>query len=181
MLEELISRCKHGEREAQKKLYHQFAERIFASCLKYTSSYEDAQDVLQETFITAFAKIKQYKGEGNFEGWLRRISINKALAQQRKTKVYTLNNEQGLAEKAVENNRDSMSLDLLLRFIRELSDRYRMVFTLYVLEDHTHAEISKMLGISVGTSKSNLARARAILAEKVEKHKSHENVRNVNG
>lgn len=181
MLEQLISRCKKNDRAAQKEIYQQFAKTIFASCLKYSGSYQDAQDVLQETFITAFVKIKQYKGDGNFEGWLRRISINKALAQQRQTKVYSLPNEQGIEGREVNEEQNGVPLDLLLKLIRELSEKYRMVFTLYVLEEHSHTEISDILGISVGTSKSNLARARAILADKIEQYQSQKKLRNING
>lgn len=168
--EELLAGCRSHRRDAQKALYERYKDTLFTSCLKYTGSYEDAQDVLQESFIMAFAKVEQYKGQGNLEGWLRRICINNALATHRKTKEYTLEREEEL-EQEENTNESQIPLKVLLAMVRKLTDRYRMVFTLYVLEGHSHAEISDLLDISVGTSKSNLSRARAVLADEVREYK----------
>ena len=129
--------------------------------------------------MTIFDKVSQYKNKGSFEGWLKRVVINTALQRYRKPGVFNLVNEENIKEVEVEIEEESIPLDFLLKIIQELPDRYRMVFNLYVMDGHSHKEISTLLTISQGTSKSNLARARGILKEKIEmsqfnpKSKSH--------
>jgi len=109
-----------------------------------------------------------FVSKGSFEGWLKRIAINTALQRYRKPGVYSLVNEENIKEVEVEVEEDTIPLDYLLTIIQELPDRYRMVFNLYVMDGYSHREISELLTISQGTSKSNLARARVILKEKIE-------------
>jgi len=129
----------------------------------------EAEDNLQDAFLTIFNKIGQYKHKGSFEGWMKRITINTVLQKYRKTQVFEIVNEDNLHEPEVEVEEEDISLNFLLKIVQELPDRYRMVFNLYALDGFSHREIAEMLDISEGTSKSNLSRARAILKEKVEK------------
>lgn len=167
-LNTLISACKKQDRKAQEKLYHQFSGKFFTICLKYSSSYEQAKDNLQEGFIKIFQNISQYRGKGKFEGWMTRIMINTALKEYQKKSIFLTVNEETLEEPEVEIEEDQVSVDFLIQIIQELPDRYRLVFNLYAMDGYSHKEISEMLNISVGTSKSNLARARLKLKERIE-------------
>jgi len=167
-LEQLIKKCKKKDTAAQEQLYKLFCSKLFSICLKYSNDYSSAEDILQDTFITVFDKIGQYKNQGSFEGWLKRITINTALQKYRKQKVFDIINDQQIEEVEVEVNEEQLSLDFLLQIIQQLPDRYRLVFTLYVLDGYSHKEVSELLKISIGTSKSNLARARNILKEKLQ-------------
>lgn len=168
-LKDLIYRCKKHERDAQEKLYRLYSAKLFGLCLKYSDNYQQAQDNLQDGFVTIFEKINQYKDQGSFEGWMKRILINTALQKHRQQKVYGITNEDYLQEEDVEIETDDLSVDFLLKCVQELPDRYRQVFNMYVMDGYSHREISEMLNISEGTSKSNLARARMALREKIEK------------
>ena len=168
-LEELILNCKNQDLKAQEELYNKFSSTLFSVCLKYSPNYHEAEDNLQDAFITIFNRIEQFKGKGSFEGWMKRVTVNTVLQKYRKQRVFNLTNEEQLEEEAViEIEDDAVPLDFLLKIVQELPDRYRLVFTMYVLDDYAHKEISDIVGISVGTSKSNLARARGILKIKVE-------------
>lgn len=177
---ELVKHCKKGDSKAQEALYRFFAPKLFALSLKYCRNYQEAQDNLQETFITIFDKIGQYENKGSFEGWLKRITINSALQRYRKQKVFGIIDEQQIEhQEGVEVANEELSLDFLLKLIQELPDRYRLVFNLYVLDGYSHKEIAEMLHISVGTSKSNLARARKKLKKRIEENESANSI--VNG
>ena len=167
-LDQLINDCKKKQPKAQEDLYKRYSSTLFSVCLKYASSYADAEDILQDAFLVIFDKIEQYKNKGSFEGWLKRISINTALQRYRKPGVFNLINEGNIPEVTVEVDEENVSLDFLLDIIQELPDRYRLVFNLYVLDGYSHKEVSNLLEISEGTSKSNLARARQILKDKIE-------------
>lgn len=172
-LDQLIKKCKKQDPRAQEQLYKLFGSKLFSLCLKYSNNYASAEDTLQDSFITIFNKIEQYKNQGSFEGWLKRITINTALQKFRKQKVFEIVGEEQIEDVEVDVNEDEISLDFLLSTIQELPDRYRLVFNLYVLDGYSHKEIASMLEISVGTSKSNLARARNILKEKIETNQAH--------
>jgi RNA polymerase sigma factor (sigma-70 family) len=167
-LEELILNCKNQDVKAQEELYKNFSSTLFSVCLKYSPSYHEAEDNLQDAFITIFNRIEQFKGKGSFEGWMKRVTVNTVLQKYRKQRVFNLSNEEQLEEAEIEIEDNAVPLDFLLKIVQELPDRYRLVFTMYVLDDYAHKEISEIVGISVGTSKSNLARARGILKVKVE-------------
>lgn len=160
--------------EAQSKVYQLFADKLFAVSLKYSKNYQDAEDNLQESFLTIFAKIKQYKHRGSFEGWIKRITINTAIQKYReKTPLQIIKEVADTIEEQYEIDIENTdySVDVLLEYIQQLPDRYRLVFNLYVLDDYSHKEIASMLNISEGTSKSNLSRARKILKEKLTTQK----------
>ena len=167
-LEELILNCKNQDLKAQEELYNKFSKILFSVCLKYSPNYHEAEDNLQDAFITIFNRIEQFKGKGSFEGWMKRVTVNTVLQKYRKQRVFSLSNEEQLEEAVIEIEDNAVPLDFLLKIVQELPDRYRLVFTMYVLDDYAHKEISEIVGISVGTSKSNLARARGILKIKVE-------------
>ena len=168
-LDELILNCKKQDLKAQEELYKKFSGTLFSVCLKYSRNYHEAEDNLQDAFITIFKSIEQFKGKGSFEGWMKRITVNTVLQKYRKKRVYNLTNEEQIEEEAeIEIEDNKIPLDFLLKIVQELPDRYRMVFTMYVLDGYPHKEISEEMGISVGTSKSNLARARKILQTKIE-------------
>ncbi|PQJ76848.1 RNA polymerase subunit sigma-70 [Polaribacter glomeratus] len=171
-LEKLIEECCEQNLTAQSKVYQLFAGKLFPVCLKYSRNYQDAEDTLQDSFLTIFDKIKQYKSKGSFEGWLKRIAINTALQKYRKKEPLYIKSKEvetlDLEEESFENV--DFDVNFLLELIQKLPDRYRLVFNLYVLDDYTHKEIAQMLRISEGTSKSNLSRARYILKKQLEAH-----------
>jgi RNA polymerase sigma-70 factor (ECF subfamily) len=174
-LEQLIINCKKNDAKAQSQLYKLFSGKLFSLCLKYSKNHAEAEDVLQDAFITVFKKINQFGNKGSFEGWIKRVTINTALQRYRSQGVYQIVNEERIEDVVVEVEEDNLDMDYLLGLIQGLPDRYRLVFNLYALDDYSHKEIAEMLDISVGTSKSNLARARMILKEKIEKHKANYN------
>ncbi|WP_407557097.1 RNA polymerase sigma factor [Winogradskyella sp. 4-2091] len=168
-LNQLIENCISQDAKAQSQLYKQFASKLFSLCLKYSKNYAEAEDNLHDAFITIFGKIDQYNNKGSFEGWLKRIAINTSLQRYRdNVGVYDIINEGNIEDVSVDINQDDVSIEYLLKIIQELPDRYRLVFNLYVLDGYSHVEISELINISTGTSKSNLARARMILKDKIE-------------
>jgi RNA polymerase sigma factor (sigma-70 family) len=169
-LDELIKQCANNDHKAQKEIYQLFAGKLFSICLKYSKNKQEAQDNFQDGFIVIFDKIGQFNFKGSFEGWLKRVMINTVLLKYRKKNVLNIVTEDIPDEVIVEVDDDEISLDFLLNLINELPDRYRLVFNLYALDGYSHKEISEMLQIAEGTSKSNLARARAILKQKIETH-----------
>lgn len=169
-LEQLIIKCKKNNRKAQGELYGLYATKLFTLCLKYSKNYAESEDNLQDAFLTIFNKIKQYSGNGSFEGWMKRIVINTALQRYRKASILDVIKDDILEEEIVEVEVERVPLEFLLEIIQQLPDKYRLAFNLYVLDGFSHKEIAEMLNVSVGTSKSNLSRARRILKEKIEEN-----------
>ena len=167
-LEQLIKDCQENSIRAQEQLYRLFAPKLFGVCLKYSRNYADAEDNMQDGFLLIFNKIGQYKFKGSFEGWAKRVMINNVLQRYRTEGIFELVSENTPDIEDVEIESDNISMDYLLGIIQQLPDRYRMVFNLYVIDGYSHKEIAEMLSITDGTSKSNLARARMILKEKIE-------------
>jgi RNA polymerase sigma-70 factor (ECF subfamily) len=150
-------------------------------CLKYSRTYQDAQDTLQDSFIVIFKDIKKFKHKGSFEGWAKRVTVNVALQKFRKKSILKFDKieENQLTEEeiTVDVDEKNISLSFLLSLINELPPKYQLVFNLYVLDGYSHQEISEVLNISTGTSKSNLFRARKLLQNKINNSKinSYEN------
>lgn len=167
-LNQLIENCAKNDRKAQAEVYQLYSGKLFALCLKYSKNHQEAQDNLQDGFITIFDKIDQFNFKGSFEGWMKRIIINTALQKYRRKNVLRLVTEEIPDEAIVEITEATVSMEFLLDTIQQLSDRYRTVFNMYVLDGYSHKEISEELNITEGTSKSNLSRARLILKEKIE-------------
>lgn len=168
-LDRLIHDCKKGNRKAQEQLYRNYANVLFGVCLKYSRNKTEAEDNLHDSFMIIFNKIDQYTKKGSFEGWIKRITVNTVLQKYRKEEHLNLVSENFQEEIDVDTGYTDISLATLLGYIQELPNKYRTTFNLYVLDGHSHKEISELLGTSAGTSKSNLARARMILKEKIEK------------
>nr|WP_315152551.1 sigma-70 family RNA polymerase sigma factor [uncultured Flavobacterium sp.] len=168
-LDQYIRKCADNDREAQLKIYQLFSPVLYGLCLKYMRNEDDAKDVFQEAFVIAFQKIGQYKFEGSFEGWIKRIFINKLLETLKKKKKGVLFLDVFETDIADEEELELAPIEQekLLEYIQELPDQYRMVFNLYVFEKMKHKEIAALLGISEGTSKSNLNRAKSILKKKI--------------
>jgi len=172
-LDELIHKCKNGNRQAQEQLYRKYSRVLFGICLKYSRNLAEAEDNLHDSFLTIYDKIDQFKFKGSFEGWIKRITVNTVMQKYRKEEylnVISENMEEELEEDLPYAN---ISLSTLLRYIQELPNKYRLTFNMYVLDGYTHKEISEQLGTSPGTSKSNLARARMILKERIKKTNIH--------
>lgn len=161
----LLRGLKAQKPEAQKHLFEQYSGKMMAVCHRYVKTREEAEDLLQEGFLRVFRKIDLYNGTGSFEGWMRRVFTNIAIRHyQKNEKLYLV---VGIDDMDVEPSEDLLSQHFeaedLLQMIQSLPDGYRMVFNLYAIEGYSHEEISKELGISVGTSKSQLSRARQAL------------------
>jgi len=167
-LEQLIHDCKNDDTKAQEQLYKLLSPKLFSVCLKYSRNYAEAQDNLQDGFLIIFNKIGQFNFKGSFEGWAKRIMVNNVLQKYRGNVVFEIVNDTIADEEEIEIDDESITLDYLLKIIQELPDRYRLVFNLYVMDGYSHKEIAEMLNITTGTTKSNLARAKMILKEKIE-------------
>ena len=169
-LNKIIEKCSSGDARAQAKLYEFYAPIMFGVCLRYASNITEAEDNLQDGFIKVFKYIGEFRHEGSFEGWIRRIMVHESIGKYRKKMIMYPVEDVEIYEKP--NYSDdilgNISAQELIKLIQELTPRYRMVFNLYVLEGMNHNEISKEMNISVGTSKSNLARAREVLQGKVK-------------
>ena len=170
--EEILKQCLKGDRIFQKILYDRYAGKMLDVCFRYANSREEAEDVLQEAFITVFEKLQQFRSEGSLEGWIRRIMINKSIEHYRKaSRLFTIVNvnieEESNKFVSSEDIISNISSKELLELVQELSPVYRMVFNLFAFEGMKHKEIAQELGISEGTSKSNLSDARATLKRKV--------------
>lgn len=168
IIEQIIHECKQKNTKAQEQIYRLLSPKIFAICLKYSRNYAEAQDNLQEGFLLIFEKIDKFNYKGSFEGWCKRVVINYILQQYRGQNVFEIISENIPDNEDIELDEESITLDFLTKIIQELPDRYRLVFNLYVLDGYSHKEISDLLEISIGTSKSNLSRAKIILKEKIE-------------
>ncbi len=170
-IKNIINGCLKGDRRDQELLYRRYAARLYAVCLQYSGNDEEARDILQEGFIKIYENLVHYKFEGSFDGWVRRIMVNTALEKFRsKHNLYRVDDIDQIPEPNAEpDNEDYAGLEArdLMEIIRELPPRYRIVFNLFAIEGYSHKEISDMMSISEGTSKSNLSRARVILQRRV--------------
>jgi len=173
---DLIEACVKGDRLAQRNLYDIFSKRMYVICLRYTKSQQEAEDVLQESFIKIFRNLSGYRGESRLDYWIKRIVINTALNSQRK-KLYMypmvdiedVKNEFDQS-KALSN----YQMEELLKMIRELPTGCQTVFNLFAIEGYSHKEIAEMLEVSEGTSKSQFARARKLLQDKIAEEENTE-------
>jgi RNA polymerase sigma-70 factor, ECF subfamily len=168
--EQLIKGCLAGIAVFQQMLYKRYAPKMLTVCMRYAFNREEAEDVLQEGFIIVFEKMSQFRMDGSFEGWIRRIMVNKSLEHIRKTaKVFPIMDIDNVEDKFVSEEEvlNTIAFNELLAMIQELPPMYKMVFNLYVFEGMPHKEIAETLSIAEGTSKSNLSDARKILKKKI--------------
>lgn len=172
-LEELIEGCKKQNIQAQGELYKRYNRILFAICLRYSPNFTEAEDNLQDAFMTIYKKVEQFQGRGSFEGWMKRVTVNTVLQKYRKQKAYALVDEDQIEDVEDETvEATDIPLQFLLKIVQELPTQYRLVFSLYVLDGFSHKEIAEKLGIKEGTSKSNLARARGVLKGRIEEYQS---------
>lgn len=178
----LIDGCLKEDRRAQEKVYELFYGKMMAVCLRYTKNADQAKDILQDGFIKVFRSVDKFNRAGSFEGWIRRIMVNTAIDHFRRTKnSYLLlgeersiedfgdaDEEDVLAEEDGEDVFDLKPADII-NAMQKLTPAYRTVFNLYVFEELTHKEIADVLGINIGTSKSNLAKAKHNLKKQLTK------------
>lgn len=164
--EQLVKECISGNAIAHKKFYDLFAKKMMGVCLRYTSNYEEAQDVLQDGFIKVFSKLPKFVNKGSLEGWVRRIMVNTALDQYRKNKKHQRDVELDSVSFKLEKSEyiiEAMSADDLLKIIQTLPEGYRIVFNLFAIEGYSHKEIAEQLGVTESTSKSQYSRAKKML------------------
>jgi RNA polymerase sigma factor (sigma-70 family) len=167
---DLIQGCINGNRQMQEFLYKKFSPKMYGVCLRYAGNTEDANDILQEGFIKIFKNIGKFRSEGSFEGWIRRIFVNTSIEHfRKKVKLYNVTEVQ---ENTIED-KELDALDLLdakdiISIVNELSPGYKAVFNMHIIEGYSHKEIAGILGITEGTSKSQLARAKGVLKKMVE-------------
>ncbi len=168
-IEDLVQGCLDNSQRAQRDLYDRYSSLMFSICLRYVGDTAQAEDIMIAGFMKIFANIKQFLGKGSFEGWMRRIMVNEALAFIRKNKSMYLEVDIQVAD--YEPNYgllgDRLEADDLMRLVNDLPVGYKTIFNLYAIEGYAHKEIADMLGISVNTSKSQLSRARTLLQSKL--------------
>jgi RNA polymerase sigma factor (sigma-70 family) len=162
----LIKDCLKGDRAAQKQLYQEFAAGMLGVCYRYTKSMTDAEDVLQEGFIMVFKNLHQFSFSGELGGWIRRIMVNTAINYLKKNSRYQtdlLFTEAVLHPVSTDDPEVSLNTKELAELIRQLPPGYQTIFNMHAVEGYSHVEIGKILGINEGTSRSQYARARALL------------------
>jgi len=166
---DIIKGCIREDVHCQRKLFEQYAGKMMTVCLRYANDSMEAEDMLQEGFIRVFKYIKQFKFEGSFEGWIRRIVVNVALKQLQKKKIHFAEIKEqgeeanGIAPYAYQH----LGADDLMKLINQLPEGYKIVFNLNVIEGYSHEEIAAMLGIQPGTSRSQLVKARKMLQNQI--------------
>ncbi len=171
-IDELVKRCKANERKAQEMLYKQFASKMLGICLRYATDRMEAEDMLQNGFIKVFNKIEDYRGDGSFEGWMRRIMVHSSIEYYRKYHKMgqLVDIEDAAGHTSVDAQATStLAANELMALIQQLAPGYRIVFNLYAIEGYSHREIAEITGISEGASKSQLSRARSVLKEQIVK------------
>ena len=163
--DELIKGCVRRERSAQKRLYETFSSKMYALCCRYVKDSMEAEDVLVTAFTKILDRIDQYKGEGSFEGWIRRVVVNEALTYLRRNRSMYIETELEAADREPDYQlmSDHLEEEDLMNMIQELPAGYRIVFNLYAIDGYSHKEIAGQLNISENTSKSQLSRARMFL------------------
>ncbi|MBI5541763.1 MAG: sigma-70 family RNA polymerase sigma factor [Bacteroidia bacterium] len=181
VVKDLVDSCIKGNRKSQELLYKTFYGKMLAVCMRYSRNKEEAQDVLHDGLIKVFIKLKSFENKGSFEGWVRRIIVNSAIDSVRTRKDFYIKEEQEFliddivddSEKTEEMEKiQRMKAETLIGLMQKLSPAYRMVFNLFAVENMQHKEIAETLNISIGTSKSNLAKAKIKLKELVEQHRN---------
>jgi RNA polymerase sigma-70 factor (ECF subfamily) len=173
---QLIENCIKGQRSSQKALYDMYSAKMFAICLRYSKNQMDAEDILQEGFVKLFNNLVRFRGDGSFDGWVRRIFVNTAIEHIRRKSLTTTVGE-GLENTVPDrqhNALDKLYEKDLINTSLKLSDGYRTVFNLYAIDGYSHKEIATKLGITESTSKSQFSRAKALLRNMIQ-NKSKKN------
>lgn len=168
----LIKECLRNNPKAQERLFRKYSSKLYGLCRRYIQDEAEAEDVMITAFTKIFQKIHQYKAEGSFEGWMRRIAVNEALTYIRKNKSIHLEVDIEVADRLsnLEHLNHGLEATDLLALVDQLPAGYRTVFNLYAIEGYAHKEIADQLGISENTSKSQLSRARSLLQKYLKQH-----------
>ena len=166
---QLVQECLKGKRDSQKRLYEQYAPKMLGVCYRYASSRDEAEDYLQDAFITIFRKLNQWKGEGELGAWIRRIVVNTSLngikAKHRLSEYLSDTSPEEIPDIIAESGNENA--DELMELVRQLPLGYKTVFNLYAIEGYSHEEIGKMLNIQTVTSRSQFMKARKMLMQKL--------------
>ncbi len=166
---ELVEGCRKQNVQSQRSLYERYSRTMYGVCLRYASNQDDAQDILQEGFIRVFSRLDSFRGEGSLEGWIRRIMIHTSIEHYRKKSRYFLVDVNEATEvEVLPDALGRLGRQEVLELIQNLPAGYRTIFNLYEVEGFSHQEISVMMNVSVGTSKSQLSRAKSWLKERIE-------------
>jgi len=171
-LHQLVKDCLKGKPAAQRALYEQFAPLMLGICYRYTKSRADAEDVLQEGFVKVFRYLQQFEGRGELGAWIRRIMVTTAINYLKRNSPYQTDlsyNDMALHPVSTDNPEVMLDAKDLAELIRQLPPGYQTIFNLHAIEGYTHVDIGKMLGINEGTSRSQYARARALLISWLDK------------
>lgn len=186
-IESIIKGCIKGDRKCQQTLFKSFYSKMLNVCMRYSNNPDEAKDILQEGFIKVFDNLKGFECKGSFEGWIKKIMVNCAIDCIRKKHMILLDindanvsspdREEDIGE--IDYSRYSkVKPEMIMTLIQKLSPMYRAVFNLYVLEDCSHKEIAETLNISIGSSKSNLSKARQNLKKLIDTY-SNEHIRQI--
>jgi len=175
--DKLIKRCRKNDGKAQEAVYNRYSAQMLGVCIRYVKDADQAEDVMIGGFVKVFNKIDQFKNEGSFEGWIRRIMVNESLTYIRKNKSMYLEVDIEAADKEPDYDAlgSKLEADDLLAMIQSLPTGYKTVFNLYAIEGYSHKEIAEKLGVSENTSKSQLSRARALLQKQLVDREKIEN------
>lgn len=165
--EELIRRCQHNDRSAQKMLFEKYANKMMATCMRYCKNEEDARDLLQEGYIKIYTNIRKFKGNSKIDTWMTRIFINLALNKQRegrnKYDHFEFDPKYEKAPLETEEVPENIEPHTVLKALSKLPEKYKIVLNMYAIDNMSHKDISRKLGITVGSSKSRLSRGRVML------------------
>ncbi len=180
-VKQLVEACIKGERKSQQKFYQLFYGKLLSICMRYADNREEAKDTLHDGFIKVFANLKEFGYRGSLEGWMKKIVTNTAIDAVRKKKIFFIElgdnkNYDGIVDDYSENVEfelcNQLKVETIIKLIQKLSPMYRTVLNLYIFEEMTHKEIAEELNITIGTSKSNYAKAKRNLIKLFEDHKN---------
>jgi RNA polymerase sigma factor (sigma-70 family) len=170
---QIIEGCARHERKAQKLLYEKYSRLLMGICMRYAGGKDEAEDILQDSFLKIFFAIGDFSGTGSFIGWLRKIVVNTAITHYHANLKYRyyvdIEDYAKVETEGMGFEEDFFTADELIKVLNELPDGYRMIFNLYAVEGYKHKEIGAMLGIDTNTSKSQYSRAKAVIRSKLEK------------
>lgn len=172
---EIISLAIENNRFAQQKIYTKFSSKMLSVCRQYIKDIHQAEDIMITAFMKVFANLKNFQHNGSFEGWIRRIMVNECISHIRVQKKVNFIEDENYSEDSFNNIESQISVEDIQSLIDGLPDGYKIIFNLYAIEGYKHQEISVMLGIKEGTSKSQLSHARKILKEQIVKLKNYSN------
>lgn len=178
---EIIQGCVKGDSKSQQFIYQKLYGKMLGTCMRYSKDREEARDILQDGFLKVFTNIKLYEGKGSFEGWVRKIIVNTALDYIRKNKQliqyadsdYVDENAEEIKEEENNNDYANINTNEIMEAVQQLSTAYRTVFNMFVVDGFSHQQIAEQLGINIGTSKSNLSKAKMHLKKILDKRLKH--------